>query len=70
MEKITEFKMGDVEDPHLYAQLHIHDLKLKGEIPDSDDISIFYKLKGDTFFWAVDVFKEEKLKPILSTTVL
>jgi len=60
MQKLTEFKMGDVEDPHLYAQLHIQTLKTSGEIPNCDTYNIYYKLKSsEKDCWRVDVYKEE-----------
>ena len=60
MNKLTEFKMGDVEDPHLYAQLHIQELKENGTIPDYDTYNIYYKLSASDYYWHVDVFQEEK----------
>lgn len=61
MNKLTEFKMGDVEDPHLYAQLHIQKLKDNGTIPYCDTYNIYYKLSAsDDYYWRVDVFQEEK----------
>ena len=32
MFQILKFELGDVDDPHLYAQLHIQSLREKGEI--------------------------------------
>lgn len=59
MQKLTEFKLGDVEDPHLYAQLHIQTLKTTGEIPNCDTYNIYYKLNAAQDYWRVDVYKEE-----------
>lgn len=59
MQKLIEFKMGDVEDPHLYAQLHIQALKSSGEIPECDTYNIYYKLNATPDYWRVDVYKEE-----------
>lgn len=54
--KITEFKMGDVEDPHLYAQLEIE--KFKKENKTEGEVS--YTLRQDAGVWKVSVFDESK----------
>jgi hypothetical protein len=54
--KIHEFKMGDVEDPHLYAQLEINNYKNKNNI----DKELTYTLLQDAGAWKVTVFDESK----------
>ena len=54
--KIHEFKMGDVEDPHLYAQLEINNYKNKNNI----DKELTYTLLQDSGVWKVTVFDESK----------
>lgn len=54
--KVHEFKMGDVEDPHLYAQLEIE--KFKKENKTEGEVS--YTLLQDVGVWKVSVFDESK----------
>jgi len=54
--KIHEFKMGDVEDPHLYAQLEIDNYKNKNNIQEE----LTYTLLQDSGVWKVTVFNESK----------
>lgn len=54
--KIHEFKMGDVEDPHLYAQLEINNYKKENNIEGE----LTYTLRLESGVWKVSVFDESK----------
>jgi len=54
--KIYEFRMGDVEDPHLYAKLEILNFKNKNKIIGE----VTYNLVQESGVWRVDVFDESE----------